>query len=431
MSETGEKGSGVDVRAIRRSLMDVVEAVERLTMARVALHDTSGFLNRVGLLMPGDKALTHHDCAFCQHVRDLSGGRAQCIHSDLEEGLHQARQAGKPVWRRCHAGIWELAVPVLFEEKVVALFFLGQARIRGREETPNLDALRMLGSKDETAMAQYRALPQADGEMMERGALLLQLALQEVLHGCTDSVVRTHLLQSEYSLANQAIQLLHSQIEQGTSVGALAEMLYVSPASLSRAFRREMGVSLRDYMDRMRFGLACRLLREGRQSVGVVGTNAGFRDTSTFLHWFRRRAGCTPLEYRESQGDQNAQRMPGGSRAHIDYVVRAQAYLQENFRGEVRVATLAEHLNITPDHLARVFKQQTGETIRQALLRMRLDAAKEELLQSRVSIGRIAQETGFSTESAFANRFRKRFGMSPGEFRRADMKIREAEEKQL
>ena len=35
MSETGEKGSGVDVRAIRRSLMDVVEAVERLTMARV------------------------------------------------------------------------------------------------------------------------------------------------------------------------------------------------------------------------------------------------------------------------------------------------------------------------------------------------------------------------------------------------------------
>ena len=205
----------------------------------------------------------------------------------------------------------------------------------------------------------------------------------------------------------------------------------MSPASLSRAFRREMGVSLRDYMDRMRFGLACRLLREGRQSVGVVGTNAGFRDTSTFLHWFRRRAGCTPLEYRESQGDQNAQRMPGGSRAHIDYVVRAQAYLQENFRGEVRVATLAEHLNITPDHLARVFKQQTGETIRQALLRMRLDAAKEELLQSRVSIGRIAQETGFSTESAFANRFRKRFGMSPGEFRRADMKIREAEEKQL
>lgn len=172
-----KNANSTGAQTLRPMMLDIIDAAQQLTKARVTLQDTSGFLHVSGLLQPEDTVLRHHDCSFCQYVRDLPGGRARCIHSDLEEGLHQAQEAERPVWRCCHAGMWEIVAPVFFGEKIVALFFLGQARVEGREAPPNLSALRMLGAEDAAAQAQYRELRQANAAQMERGALLMQLAL--------------------------------------------------------------------------------------------------------------------------------------------------------------------------------------------------------------------------------------------------------------
>lgn len=404
-------------QSLRAMMLDIVDATQQLTGARVTLQDTSGFLHESGLLQPEDTMLRHHDCQFCQYVRDLPGGRARCVHSDLEEGLRQAQEAERPVWRCCHAGVWELVAPVFYEGKVVTLFFLGQARVEGREAPLNLSELRMLGAEDVQAQAQYRSLPQADGVQMERGALLMQLALQELLRKFPRAALEEYFLRSEYSLANRAVHQLRSQIEQGANVQTLAAMLYVSPASLRRAFVTELGISLKEYAASARLALACRLLREGRQSVATVGTNVGFQDVSTFLRWFRRQTGRTPTSYCAEQGGRRAREMPV-SRGGVNYVAAAQAYLMENFRGEVRVAVLAEKLGITPDHLTRLYRQAMGVTVTQALTRLRIETARGELSGGNAPLSWIARQTGFSSTAMLKVRFRDVYGISPEEYRR-------------
>lgn len=289
--------------------------------------------------------------------------------------------------------------------------------MEGREAPPNLSALRMLGAEDAAAQAQYRELRQANAAQMERGALLMQLALQEMLRKFPRSALEEHFLKNEYSLANRAVHLLYSQIEQGASVQRLAAMLYVSPASLRRAFVTELGISLKEYVASARLALACRLLREGRQSIATVGTNVGFQDTSTFLRWFRRQMGCTPTRYYVEQSGKTAREMPA-LRGRANYVAAAQAYLMENFRGEVRVAALAEKLGVTPDHLTRLYRQAMGMTITQALMRLRLEAARGELSGGNAPISWIARQTGFSSAGMLKAQFFRLYGISPEEYRR-------------
>lgn len=403
-----------DLSSHRQRLLEAVCAVEQLTGARVSLHDTSGFLHSSGLFLPTDRALCHHHCAFCQYVRDLPGGRALCIHSDLEVGMAQAQQAGRPVWRCCHAGLWEATAPVLFQGKVAALFFLGQCRPAGRSEQPALAALQMLGAEPRQALAIYKALPAVPSLALEQGAALLQLALQEILHQFPEGMVQAKLLQSEYSLAHRAVRVLNRQIEQGVNAQSLADMLYVSPDSLNRAFRTELGVSLHQYIDSRRFALACRLLQESKQQVSAIAANVGFRDAATFLHWFRRRAGCTPLSYRQSQGQASPSLSPS---PRTDYVVQALAYLQGNFRQPIRVGALAQGMRISPDHLNRLFRRETGKTVTQALWMLRLEAVREQLRNSQASLRSIARQNGFSGERDLSSRFQAAYGMKPEEYR--------------
>ena len=410
-----------DAGALREMLRRIVASVEQLAGVSVAINDTSGFLHQNGedILTRADWKLLHHDCAFCQFIRDMPGGRVQCICNDLEENAELAKRADAPRWRRCHAGLNEMLVPLMYENKLVALFALGQARIRGDDRLPDPDSMPFLEADRSVFWQHYQALPEADAEKVEQAALLLHLSLKAFLQRVPAEKLQAYFLQSEYSLPRQAMDIVRNGIEHGPDVRRIAGMLYVSPSTLSRAFRREYGVSLRSYVDNRRLNLARRLLAEGRQSIRAVGLNMGFPDESSFTHWFTRKAGVSPALFRGN----SAQPGPpdAGARVHAsrpaDCVAFARRYLQEHFRETVRVRQIAGQLQMTPDHLERLYRRQTGERLSQTLWTLRLHAAREELAQQEVSVSHVARHAGFSSDSAFSQRFHAAFGMTPSAYR--------------
>ena len=72
----------------------------------------------------------------------------------------------------------------------------------------------------------------------------------------------------------------------------------------------------------------------------------------------------------------------------------------------------------SPYHLARVFRETTGTSIHQYLLRLRLGLALRRLLASEADLATIASDLGFSSHSHFTARFRALFGTTPTELRR-------------
>ena len=72
----------------------------------------------------------------------------------------------------------------------------------------------------------------------------------------------------------------------------------LTPAHLCRAFRREVGVSLPDYLRRLRIQRAEELLRDPAREVKEVAAEAGFGCTKSFERAFGAAHSLTPSAYR-------------------------------------------------------------------------------------------------------------------------------------
>jgi len=89
-----------------------------------------------------------------------------------------------------------------------------------------------------------------------------------------------------------------------------------------------------------------------------------------------------------------------------------------NLASDLSLHDLAELVDLSPRHLCRSFKQATGTSPYRYILNERLERAKALLRTGKTSVSDVALSVGFSSQSHFADVFRKRTGTTPGRFSR-------------
>ena len=92
-------------------------------------------------------------------------------------------------------------------------------------------------------------------------------------------------------------------------------------------------------------------------------------------------------------------------------------YIQANLDGDLGLAALGRRANLSPDHLQRVFKAAVGETPKAHVTRLRVERAAFCLLCHESQVADIGATCGFRNPETFIRAFRRRFGVSPREFR--------------
>ena len=91
------------------------------------------------------------------------------------------------------------------------------------------------------------------------------------------------------------------------------------------------------------------------------------------------------------------------------------SYLNEHLTEEITVDELAERFYVSKYHMMRQFKAETGYSIHKYVTEKRLIMAKRLLLKDN-PIVKVSELCGFSEYSVFLRAFRKRFGVTPGDF---------------
>jgi AraC-like DNA-binding protein len=81
------------------------------------------------------------------------------------------------------------------------------------------------------------------------------------------------------------------------------------------------------------------------------------------------------------------------------------------------VRELARELHLSPTHLQRLFKQETGVQIGRLLTERRLHKAAELLSTTEMEIKEIAYCVGYGHHSSFVRAFQRRFRQSPKQYR--------------
>lgn len=107
-----------------------------------------------------------------------------------------------------------------------------------------------------------------------------------------------------------------------------------------------------------------------------------------------------------------------GQKFHQDKsILMAQQLLERNYSDNVNVQDIAEDIGMSPRNFSRRFKAATGDTPSGYLQRVRIEAAKDLLKHSTLSISEIAYRTGFSDASHLGRLLRKLEGKRPKTYR--------------
>jgi AraC family transcriptional regulator len=93
-------------------------------------------------------------------------------------------------------------------------------------------------------------------------------------------------------------------------------------------------------------------------------------------------------------------------------------HLRAHLDQELPVTAMATVAQLSPSHFSRLFKQSTGLSPHQYLLRQRIERARELLADPGRRIAEVSYELGFPSQSYFTTVFRTLVGVTPRAFQR-------------
>lgn len=110
-----------------------------------------------------------------------------------------------------------------------------------------------------------------------------------------------------------------------------------------------------------------------------------------------------------------AEALPSASASLVE---RAERLMRQQYHDPgLSVKGVAEALQRTPTYLAGLFRRERGTTVRQALVRIRLERAHALLERGGLTVKEVASLTGWGSQHYFANCFRKTYGYAPSSIR--------------
>jgi AraC-like DNA-binding protein len=98
-------------------------------------------------------------------------------------------------------------------------------------------------------------------------------------------------------------------------------------------------------------------------------------------------------------------------------ILYAREYIMSHLETPPGLSELAKIIGINEYKLKRGFKEIFGNTVFGYLSDARLEMAKNDLLENKMTVGEIASELGYSSIQHFSNAFKKKFGVSPGKWK--------------
>lgn len=95
----------------------------------------------------------------------------------------------------------------------------------------------------------------------------------------------------------------------------------------------------------------------------------------------------------------------------------ALQYIRAHYQSELSLEKVAAVVYLNPVYFSQLFKQKSGLGFKEYIIQLRLERAKQLLLNSKLKLADIAERIGYQDIRHFAQLFRKKYGETPSEYR--------------
>ena len=132
---------------------------------------------------------------------------------------------------------------------------------------------------------------------------MLEVLLATVRLWCSEaepSRERPRLSDRSEQAVLDCVAYLEEHYHEPVDLEMMAGRMHLSPAHLSRAFSRRMGMGMVAFTHCLRVEEACRLLRLTDEPISIIASRCGYKEVAYFNRCFKRQTGQSPTAYRRA-----------------------------------------------------------------------------------------------------------------------------------
>ncbi len=274
--------------------------------------------------------------AFCKIIQSAPGGRKRCFQSD-SRGTRKTREKGRPSIYRCHAGLIDATVPLIVEGEFIGTLLTGQVIT----ETPNEKYFNRIIEKTKGLKVDLDKLRKAYFELKVFPKETLQAAVQLISFIANYIIERENILILQKKLIGQQKRIIYEERERErlkrkieeiavflklenqeadtgyrqkivekvksfiqknyshqTRLKGIAKICLLSPNYLCSLFKEEAGLTLHQYLSKIRMEKAKYLLEQSDLGIKRIAFKIGYEDPNYFSRTFKENVGLCPTRYR-------------------------------------------------------------------------------------------------------------------------------------
>ena len=100
-------------------------------------------------------------------------------------------------------------------------------------------------------------------------------------------------------------------------------------------------------------------------------------------------------------------------------ISKAIKYMEQNFSKNISVNDIANHVDLSPNYLSSIFRDEVGERLTEYLNKIRVERSKLLIREGILKNYEVAEQVGFENASYFGSTFKKITGLTISEFKNA------------
>ena len=261
---------------------------------KTALQD---FYNATGidmdLLKPdfspvSEKVLQNNQ--YCRLVQNTQDGNAACRASDIEL-LKKCEKTKKVEQHICHAGLIDVAIPILYDDLILGYIIAGRMRLE--TDFGKIHAyLRKLGINTTEAYKYYLEIPSFDTERIKSISSIATMLVKYIL-------LEKMLKPDTDDLAQKAVAFIDENLENDLTVKTISKYLNVSKNVLYHQFHERLHCTVNQYVTKRRIEKSLEFLLKTNLSIEDISQKAGFSGASYYSKAFKKQMGISPLKYKK------------------------------------------------------------------------------------------------------------------------------------
>lgn len=230
---------------------------------------------------------------YCAAIQETAVGKAACRRSD-NAILQKAKQTKTPQTHVCHAGLIDVAVPVLHGSDILGYLILGQMK-RTSDFSAAKEHLRAVMDEGQLEQMQrrYQDLTLFDEEKIQAVA---KIAVMLAKHLLLDNL----LTPTPEHHAERASAFIEQNLSSPLCVQRISRGVGTSKSVLYKSFHAAYGCTVGEFINQKRVEKAAELLKSTTLSVDEVAQQVGYSSAAYFSRTFKRLKGKSPLRFKKS-----------------------------------------------------------------------------------------------------------------------------------